>query len=152
MKVLPINGTQPKFKARFPMSELKMLEKPELNPEYRLASEEEKKMLAPMLYTMLEFLDKLSGKKASIVCKKYGERGYSKLDKYKCGDLVALTIDNKIIQEYVSTPLHVLFQSVTEFVDGCGRRFQLPKSVFEKKELQNKDKTTEDIEKYALEG
>lgn len=152
MHISPINNAQSQFKARFSKSDLKLLVSAEKNPEYRALPKDEQHTLFPMVYTLLELLDKLPGKRAKIICQKYGSKGYQPLDKFQMGDFISLTIDNKIIQEEVTTPMQILYLATTHFKDANDRHFKLSEDVFNKKLLQNKDKTLEDIEKFALEG
>ena len=138
MKIYPISNTQPKFQARFTKNELNTL----------VSNCNKEGSSIPELYTMLEMLDKMPERKASIVGR--SKKGYIPFEECSKYDIKALTLDNKIIQMEATTPYYVLYLGVTSFQNEDGRNWQIPKQVFLNKVLQNENKNINDIEKLAL--
>ena len=120
------NG-QPSFKAELPKQDVNRL----LNEikGYDVA-------LVPKLYTLLEYLKSLGGKKASL----YGG---------EFNNFVQLHIDNKEINPNMfKNAYSALYSSLVTHKDSIVKKSSIiimPESIFEQKWWKNRNKTEEDI-------
>ena len=136
MKISPINNNyqQQKFGARVHRSQLGMIK------------DAAKDTGIPQMYTVLEILDKMGGKKAtlkqftSVIL--YDQVGFNKKNPQVC----QVRIDGKLIKEG-DTMAEALVNGVTT-VKKDGKIIRtISKSDFEKMCQDNSNKTIEDIEK-----
>ena len=137
MKIIPINNSQPQFKAKLP--------KTELNTLVDSALCHDKVAGIPKLYTLLESLDKMSGEKAEI--KSWIRNSQSQVIGLisDCGGQYQFRIDGELKEEGRNI-FDTLYNAVTTAKTKDGKKIPMPKTVFDMMWWNNSDKTIADVE------
>lgn len=139
MNVQPINKTN-SFRARFPKSDLNQLIK---RADSTVAG-------MPKLYTMIDFLDKLPGKRAQFLIKEdntHLNKVYTSIFDY------TLRIDGRIVGYSAKDNWSALSNAcIDDTMPQFGKHIHMPRSVFENKWWNNLNKTEEDIMKFAIDA
>ena len=141
MKILPINNTQPQFKANLP--------KKEINTIIDSALSHDKQAGIPKLYTLLERLDKMPGRNAEI--KTLARNNQSSLmgfgTDYFNANYWQLRVDDKLVSEGPNA-YDLLYSATTSTKPTDGRKIAMPQAVFDLLWWENREKTAQDIEQF----
>ena len=151
MKVQPINTAQPQFKARLPKSQInQILAEYSEESVYHGISKQDIIEIIPKLYTLLEMLDsRFPGKKAEITSEKYVSQ-YRAMGGYPSGTINTLNIDGQKVKEDNCNKFWLLYQFLTEHKTPDERILSMPQSLFDQMWWANRNKTREDLSKFAL--
>ena len=145
MKILPISNNEISYKAKLPKTEVKTL--------IQMAKLKESGDGIPKLYTLLDLLDKSSGKVAQFTTKtkisKFRAMGQNGAH-YPSSTYNTLYIDNVEIKKGTGTKLDILQRAMTDYQTKDGKFIQMPQSVFDRIWWENRDKSIKDIEKFVL--
>jgi len=143
MKILPISCNQAQFKAKLP--------KDSLNTIVDSALSHDKQAGIPQLYTLLEQLDKMPGKKAEL--KSLITNSQSNILGFSSNSSrlnhCQLRIDG-VLTEEGNNVFDILYSAVTSAKTKDGRKIAMPKSVFDFLWWQNKEKTIQDVEQLLV--